>query len=158
MWEKEKMLVTNIFSFSHNVFYISQANFSFCSTFILSSANAFNFGLSKILWFGKGLMYLQKDIDSCQPVQCRQTDIGQNVRLGQTGKWICYGGKTDKKWKIWLSGDKIQLPWCLPHNDRTSNLRLCPFSLVESFEHAQNFKPDETDITGRRRTWSGFTR
>ena len=42
LWEKEKMLVTSIFSFSHNVFYPSKTNFSFGVTFILSSANPFN--------------------------------------------------------------------------------------------------------------------
>ena len=35
------------------------------------------------------------------------------------------------------------------HNDCTSNGLLCPFCPVESFEHAQNLKPDETDITGQ---------
>ena len=33
-----------------------------------------------------------------------------------------------------------------------------PFGQLESFEHAQNLKPDETDITGHRWTSSGFTR
>ena len=33
--------------------------------------------------------------------------IGTNV--GQTGKRICYDGKTDKTCRIWLSGDKIHL-------------------------------------------------
>ena len=31
------------------------------------------------------------------------------VRLGHTGKRICYGRKTDKTCRIWLSGDKIHL-------------------------------------------------
>ena len=31
------------------------------------------------------------------------------LRLGQTGKRIYYGGKTDKTCRIWLSGDKIHL-------------------------------------------------
>ena len=46
LWEKEKMLVTSIFSFSHNVFYPSKnkVQFNFSVTCILSSANAFNFG------------------------------------------------------------------------------------------------------------------
>ena len=33
--------------------------------------------------------------------------------------------------------------------EHTSNGRLCPFCPVESFEHAQNFPPDGTDITGQ---------
>ena len=32
-----------------------------------------------------------------------------NKKLGQTGKRICCGGKTDKTCRIWLSGDKIHL-------------------------------------------------
>ena len=45
MWEKEKMLVTSIFSFSHNVFKSPQNKFqNFSHNFILSSGNAYNFG------------------------------------------------------------------------------------------------------------------
>ena len=53
LWEKEKMLVTSIFAFFHNVFYPSQIKFSV--TFVLSSANAFNIDKPKILSFGNEL-------------------------------------------------------------------------------------------------------
>ena len=53
-WEKEKMLVTSIFSFSHSVSY-SKRYIIILETFNLSSANAFNLVMSKILSFGKGL-------------------------------------------------------------------------------------------------------
>ena len=46
------MLVTSIFSFSHNVFYPSQNRFQFSFTFILSSANAFNLDQSENMLFG----------------------------------------------------------------------------------------------------------
>ena len=59
LWEKEKMLVTSIFSFSHNVFYPSKTNFNFSATFNLSSANAFNLDQSKNLSFGKELTLSQ---------------------------------------------------------------------------------------------------
>ena len=39
---KEKMLVTTIFSISHNIFYIFQTKFQFLATFPFSSANPFN--------------------------------------------------------------------------------------------------------------------
>ena len=42
-------------------------------------------------------------------------------------------------------------------SERTSNGRLCPFCPMESFEHAQNFPPDGTDINGHHRTRNGFT-
>ena len=42
-------------------------------------------------------------------------------------------------------------------SERTSNGRLCPFCPVESFEHAEKFPPDGTDINGHHRTRSGFT-
>ena len=42
-------------------------------------------------------------------------------------------------------------------SERTSNGRLCPFCPVESFEHAQNFPTDGTDINGHQRTRNGFT-
>ena len=35
----------------------------------------------------------------------------------------------------------------LMDRDSTSNRHLCPFCTVESFEHAQNFPPDNMDIT-----------
>ena len=52
------MLVTNIFSISHNVSTLPNTNFSFWVTIILSSANAFNLVKAKILLFGKELTSL----------------------------------------------------------------------------------------------------
>ena len=49
------MLVISNFSFSHKVFYISEKEFLFLVTIILSSANAFDSDQSKILSFGKEL-------------------------------------------------------------------------------------------------------
>ena len=49
------MLVTNIFSFSHNVFYSPQNKFQFLSNNFLSSANPFNLDWYQILLFGKDL-------------------------------------------------------------------------------------------------------
>ncbi|KAH3829194.1 hypothetical protein DPMN_131186 [Dreissena polymorpha] len=45
----------------------------------------------------------------------------------------------------------------LTYEDRTSDGNLCPFYPVENFEHAQNFPIDGMDVTGHRRTRSGFT-
>ena len=56
LWEKEKMIVTSIFSFSHHAYYPSQKkkiNFSVASIFL--SANAFNLHQSEILSIGKEL-------------------------------------------------------------------------------------------------------
>ena len=47
LWQKEKMLVTSIFSFSHDVFILATLN--------LLSANAFNFAKSKRQSFDIGL-------------------------------------------------------------------------------------------------------
>ena len=55
LWEKEKMLVTNIFSFSNNVYNPIKDQIISLSPLILLSANAFNFDPSKILPFGKEL-------------------------------------------------------------------------------------------------------
>ena len=41
-WEKEKMLVTSIFSFSHNVFLINRKTTIIGATVSLTSANSFN--------------------------------------------------------------------------------------------------------------------
>ncbi|KAH3690436.1 hypothetical protein DPMN_193754 [Dreissena polymorpha] len=45
----------------------------------------------------------------------------------------------------------------LKYEDSTSNGDLCPFYPVENMEHAQNLPTDGTDVTGLRRTRSGFT-
>ena len=59
--EKEKILVTSIFSFSHNVFCPSQTKFQFFShIFFFSSAKPFNLDWPKILSFGKGLMHVER--------------------------------------------------------------------------------------------------
>ena len=50
MWEKEKMLVTSIFSFSRNIF---RNKIHFFNHFILMFANPFILDQSKNLLFGK---------------------------------------------------------------------------------------------------------
>ena len=50
--------MTSIFSFSHNVFYPFKVNLNFWLTITLSPANGFNLDRSKILLFGKGLIFL----------------------------------------------------------------------------------------------------
>ena len=44
LWEKEKMLVTSIFSFSHNVFYPSQKEFLYLSYIYCVVCKCFQFG------------------------------------------------------------------------------------------------------------------
>ena len=54
LWEKEKILVTSIFSFSHNVFYPSQHKYQFFTNIYLCRLqNAFNLDQSENLSFGK---------------------------------------------------------------------------------------------------------
>ena len=53
--EKEKMLVTRIFSLSHNAFHPSQENFHFLGYIFLSSVNAFDSGHLKYIALGKEL-------------------------------------------------------------------------------------------------------
>ena len=57
------MLVTSIFSFSHNVFYPVKENVIILSTSKVTSANDFIFYLSKILCCGKELT--QNDMNPC---------------------------------------------------------------------------------------------
>ena len=58
--EKEKMLVTSIFSFSHNVFDpIKHKEVIILANFILLSANASNLDQSGVLSFGKELTFYQ---------------------------------------------------------------------------------------------------
>ena len=60
------MLVTSIFSFSQYVFYSLQNKFQFSVTFILSSANPFNFDQSKNLLFCKELKTSNVIRNSCR--------------------------------------------------------------------------------------------
>ena len=60
MWEKEKMLVTCIFSYSPMFSTFPKTIVSFLDTSILSSANALNLERSKILRFGKGLSKMKQ--------------------------------------------------------------------------------------------------
>ena len=55
LWEKEKLLVTSNFSFSHSIFYLSL-------NLKLSSANSFSFEKSKICCLGKGKRALTEKI------------------------------------------------------------------------------------------------
>ena len=56
IWEKEKMMVTSIFSFSLIVFWPSQyINFNILVSSICHSVNAFKQGYSKVLLLGKEL-------------------------------------------------------------------------------------------------------
>ena len=55
--EKEKMLVTRIFSFPTMFLTLLNTNLNFWVTFILLSANDFNLYQSKILLFGKELNF-----------------------------------------------------------------------------------------------------
>ena len=56
LWEKEKELVTSIFSFSQNIFHSSKNRFQFLSQiYILLSADAFSLDQTTILSFGKEL-------------------------------------------------------------------------------------------------------
>ena len=57
LWEKNKMLVTSILFFSHNVFYPMKDKFKFLVTFNLSSANAFILDQSEILLSRNGLTH-----------------------------------------------------------------------------------------------------
>ena len=61
LWEKEKMLVTSIFSISHSVFYsIKERNHHFNNIyFVVCKIYAFNLDQAKILLFGKELTLSQ---------------------------------------------------------------------------------------------------
>ena len=52
LWEKEKMLATSIFSFSHNIFYPSQDKFPFLSHiyFVICKSFQFGQGQNSVIW------------------------------------------------------------------------------------------------------------
>ena len=51
LWEKEKMLVTSIFSFSHNIFYSIKGKNQFFSHIQYVIYNSFNLDKSNIFFF-----------------------------------------------------------------------------------------------------------
>ena len=57
LWEKEKMLVTSIFSFSHNVFYPSTDEFKPLSHIWIVVCKCFQFGQVQNFVIGKELIY-----------------------------------------------------------------------------------------------------
>ena len=65
LWEKEKMLVTSIFSFSAMFSILINREIMILAMFNLSSADAFNLVTFKILSFGKGLSKLLTAHGSC---------------------------------------------------------------------------------------------
>ena len=58
MLEKEKMLVTSIFSFSHNVFHPSQKEILYWSSVYFFVCKCFQLDQSRTLFFVKGLIIL----------------------------------------------------------------------------------------------------
>ena len=68
LWEKEKLLVTSNFSFSHSVFYSFEKLSTIFMRFKIVVCNFFEFGRVKKMSFGKGL----KGHSTCEPV-CRLT-------------------------------------------------------------------------------------
>ena len=56
-WEKEKLLVTSNFSFSHSVFYLSEELSAIFINFEIVVSKLFQFGRVLNLSFGKGIIY-----------------------------------------------------------------------------------------------------
>ena len=76
------MLVTSIFSFSHNNFYLSQIKLQFLIHMYLKSANAFNLDQSKILSFSKELTLIQKELSTNLSRLCKVDLRIKFVELG----------------------------------------------------------------------------
>ena len=75
LWEKQKMLVTSIFCFSHNVFYPSQKEFLFWSYIYLVICKYFQLDQSENLSFGK-------ELSLCHIIQTfknPETDLFENI-------------------------------------------------------------------------------
>ena len=67
LWEKEKLLVTSNFSFSHSVFYpFKELSANFIKLKIVI-CKLFQFGSVRNLLFGKGLKYVLADFSSKYP-------------------------------------------------------------------------------------------
>ena len=88
---KGENAVTSIFSFSHNVFYLSPRIFLFLIIFILSSANAFNLDQSKNLSFSKGLRDKIPHKDQWKNPAVFGTIVTQTPAVFLLFVWACLG-------------------------------------------------------------------
>ena len=83
------MLVTSIFSFSHNVFLFSSHEFQFLSHYDFVVCKCFEFGQGQNFAFGKELnCYLMKE---CRLVRIEKRFAGENLNLGQMMELVCNG-------------------------------------------------------------------
>ena len=72
------MLVTNILSFSHNVFNPIKDKIFILANSVLSSANAFNLDQSNILLFGKELTFPKQALNfTCLHYKSFENTVGQ---------------------------------------------------------------------------------
>ena len=82
---------------------------------------------------GKGTIHvhaisLSSSIFSKLLRQIQRSELYLTFKAWSDRQTDCYGGKTDKACRIWLSCDKIYLFRRSPHNDRTFNGRLSVLS------------------------------
>ena len=77
------MLVTSLFSFLHNVFFLSKIP-TFSVTFILSSANAFNLDLSKYMSFGNRLTLSKQQILDSSKLEEYATFISNLMKMAES--------------------------------------------------------------------------
>ena len=77
LWEKEKMLVTSIFSFSHSVFYpIKNRNHYFTNILLIVVCKCFEFGQSKkknVVWERVNTLPNHKTLDTSKSKTFEQT-------------------------------------------------------------------------------------
>ena len=108
LWVKEKMLVTGIFSFSHNIFCLIKDKVeTYGKVFIVSSANAFSLVKSKISSFSKRLTRLHWLMRALyQAKHCMMRSLNPSPDMPILGSSNSAGNK-DMTAKIWTKGDTI---------------------------------------------------
>ena len=145
MWEKEKLLVTSIFYFFHTVL----ENFNFWVTVNLSSANAFNFNVLKILSFGKELSII---VSLCQslhifpPPPPPPTHTHDCCKVEHNDGWVQYYSKC--VYNVYYDRKKIHFIFWRP-----SKKLLLSFAVLHKGTCLEVFVPYTMDISNLSHSW-----
>ena len=115
LWEKEKLLVTSNFSFSHSVLYPSGELSAIFLKFKIVVCKLFQFGRVKNLSFGKGLKLQLDNEQRINYIICEKV-LKHNLNFNYN-HWITYNGR-------YYPG----------HNNRVTH-RPCSSKIEASFEN-----------------------
>ena len=120
LWEKDKMPVTSIFSFFHNIFHCIKDKLNTLITFHLSSANSSNLDKTNFLSSGKGLTKMLNSDTNFQNIRSCFYN-GDTAAFSDTLVYCSFGILCYPLWAVteptksivWIKNDLSFLFFCL---------------------------------------------